>query len=63
MDIEEYFSRRRTALVRGGFRIIGVISSHLDALSGPYPGKRVFKIPNPPYYNFKQQDEGTDMAE
>nr|GLL20913.1 uncharacterized protein At2g39920 [Ipomoea trifida] len=46
-DTREYFSAQRAALQDAGFRIVAAISSRLDALTGPSPGKRVFKLPNP----------------
>ncbi|KAL9255703.1 hypothetical protein AKJ16_DCAP10412 [Drosera capensis] len=45
MNNQEYFSRRREALEREGFRIAGVISSEMDALIGKSVGERVFKLP------------------
>ncbi|CAN1257139.1 Uncharacterized protein At2g39920 [Linum perenne] len=46
----EYFSRRRLALETEGFRITAIISRQMDALTGPCPGSRIFKLPNPEYY-------------
>lgn len=52
IDSRTYFSRRREALEKDGFRIAGVISSHMDALTGPFLGKLIFKIPNPICYQY-----------
>ncbi|XP_050155574.1 uncharacterized protein At2g39920 isoform X1 [Malus sylvestris] len=52
MESRDYFSKRRDAMQREGFRIIASISSHMDALRGPFSGERIFKLPNPIYYNF-----------
>ncbi|XP_061998215.1 uncharacterized protein At2g39920 isoform X1 [Rosa rugosa] len=57
MDSSDYFSKRRAAMQREGFRIIGIISSHMDALRGPFLGRRIFKLPNPIYNNFEYQIE------
>ena len=59
MDSCDYFSRRRAEMQKDGFRITGVISSHFDALTGPYLGKHVFKLPNAIYYDFEHQIEST----
>jgi hypothetical protein len=40
---------------KDGFIIAGVISSRMDALTGPYLGKRIFKLPNAVYYNLDRQ--------
>lgn len=48
MSNREYFSRRRQVLQNDGFRIIGTISSEMDALTGSSIGKLVFKIPSHP---------------
>ena len=61
MDSREYFSRRRVVMQRDGLRITCVISSHFDALTGPYLGKQVFKLPNAVYYNFEHQFESTSI--
>lgn len=55
VDSCEYFSRRRAVMQKDGFRIAGVISSRMDALTGPYLGKRIFKLPNALYYNLERQ--------
>ena len=60
MDSYEYFSRRRAALMKEGFRIGGTISSNYDALIGPYFGKLVFKLPNPIFHNDLNPDKYTD---
>lgn len=52
IDSRTYFSRRREALEKDGFRIAGVISSHIDALTGPFSGKLILKIPNPICYKY-----------
>ncbi|KAL0003278.1 hypothetical protein SO802_017059 [Lithocarpus litseifolius] len=59
MDSCDYFSRRRAVMQKDGFRITGVISSHFDALTGPYLGKNVFKLPKAIYYDFEHQIEST----
>ncbi|PIA54440.1 hypothetical protein AQUCO_00900764v1 [Aquilegia coerulea] len=51
MESWEYFSRRRAELQKLDFRISSVISSHMDALTGPCLGKRNFKLPRPLIYN------------
>ena len=53
MDSREYFPRLRNTLQKQGFRITAVISSQIDALEGPSPGKRMFKLPNPIYHNLE----------
>ncbi|XP_050210991.1 uncharacterized protein At2g39920 [Mercurialis annua] len=50
MNIHEYFTKRRTAILTEGFRVTGVISSRMDALIGQSPGQRRFKLPNPIFY-------------
>ncbi|OMO91877.1 Acid phosphatase (Class B) [Corchorus capsularis] len=50
MDTREYFSIRRAAMKEGGTQVISVISSQMDALTGSFPGIRIFKLPNPLYY-------------
>ncbi|KAA8534115.1 hypothetical protein F0562_031692 [Nyssa sinensis] len=60
MDSREYFSRRRTEMQNAGFRIRSVVSSQMDALSGPCLGKRIFKLPNPFYYNIEDYIESRD---
>ncbi|KAJ9160255.1 hypothetical protein P3X46_025673 [Hevea brasiliensis] len=50
MDSREYFLRRRLIMQRKGFRIACVISSQMDALTGPFSGQRIFKLPNPMCY-------------
>ncbi|XP_009590463.1 uncharacterized protein At2g39920 [Nicotiana tomentosiformis] len=50
MDLPEYFSVGRTILQKEGFRIVAVISSQMDALTGSSLGRRVFKLPNPNFY-------------
>lgn len=61
-DSREYFSRRRAALQKQGFRIAGTISSRYDALTGPYSAGLIFKLPNPIYYHGydENQNEDTD---
>lgn len=51
MDSWEYFSQRREKLRNQGFHIRCVISSHTEALIGPFIGERVFKLPSLPYYS------------
>lgn len=63
MGSSEYFSRRRNILERQGFRIRGVISSQMDALTGPSLGSRVFKIPNPIYFNTEYYTKSTNLQE
>ncbi|KAL5568931.1 hypothetical protein UlMin_025506 [Ulmus minor] len=60
MNSQEYFSGRRAALQKEGFRVTGTISSHYDALTGPYSGKLIFKLPNPIYYNSENPNENKD---
>ena len=62
MDTREYFSRRRTAMKKEGTQIISVISSHMDALTGLSLGRRVFKLPNPLYYNFENHIESWRLS-
>ncbi|KAK9283807.1 hypothetical protein L1049_012061 [Liquidambar formosana] len=61
MNSREYFSRRRAVMQKEGFRITGIISSQMDALTGPFSGKRVFKLPNPTCYRFEHHIEGTNI--
>lgn len=44
-----YFSRQQAALQSEGFHVVGVMSSHMDALSAPSVGTRIYKLPNPMY--------------
>ncbi|XP_022746943.1 uncharacterized protein At2g39920-like isoform X2 [Durio zibethinus] len=62
MDTREYFSRRRAAMKKENIEIIGVISSQMDALTGSSLGRRVFKLPNPLYYNFENQIESWRLS-
>ncbi|KAL0303813.1 UNVERIFIED_CONTAM: hypothetical protein Sradi_6249400 [Sesamum radiatum] len=57
MDFQEFLSRRRTMLQRGGFRIMAVVSSQMDALSGRYSSARIFKLPNP-FFQYNMEDHG-----
>ncbi|XVF83861.1 hypothetical protein PTKIN_Ptkin16aG0527300 [Pterospermum kingtungense] len=57
MDTREYFSRQRAAMKKEGTEIISVISSQMDALTGSSLGRRVFKLPNPLYYNSENHIE------
>ncbi|CAL5363755.1 unnamed protein product [Camellia sinensis] len=41
MDSREYFSRLRNSLQKQSCRITAVISSQMDALTGPYSGNRI----------------------
>ncbi|KAL5733103.1 hypothetical protein ACOSQ2_032795 [Xanthoceras sorbifolium] len=63
MDTREYLSRRRTMMQRDGFRIIGLISSRMDALTGQSLAKRLFKIPKPVYYKFEHHTETRNISE
>ncbi|KAL1825177.1 hypothetical protein ACET3Z_011955 [Daucus carota] len=53
MHIQDYIFRRRNLLQQQGFRIRAVISSNMDALTSPVSGSRIFKIPNPIYFNIE----------
>lgn len=55
IDHQAYFSKQRAALRNEGFRIVGVMSSHMDALSAPSVGARIYKLPNPIYFNINHQ--------
>lgn len=55
IDHREYFTQQQAALQNEGFRIIGVMSSHMDALSAPSKGTRIYKLPNPMYFNTHHQ--------
>ncbi|KAI9157551.1 hypothetical protein LWI28_024276 [Acer negundo] len=61
MDSREYLSRRMTIMHEDGFRITGLISSRMDALTGQSLGKRFFKIPNPIYYKFEHHTESRNI--
>ena len=61
MEGHEYFSRQRGMIQKEGFRITAVISSGMDALTGPCLGKRIFKLPNPIYYQFDYHIEIAPM--
>lgn len=61
MDTHEYFSRQRGVIQKEGFRITAVISGHMDALTGPSLGKRIFKLPNPMYYKFDDHIESANL--
>lgn len=63
MDSREYFFRRRAELQKQGFRIIGLISTQMDAITGPYLGRHIFKLPNPIYYNFEHHKDSTNLPE
>ncbi|KAJ8631850.1 hypothetical protein MRB53_025173 [Persea americana] len=58
MESWEYISKRRVALHNQGFRITSVISSQMDALTGPCLGKQNFKFSNPTYYLIAQSITG-----
>lgn len=58
MESWEYISKRRVALHYQGFRITSVISSQMDALTGPCLGKQNFKFSNPTYYQIAQSITG-----
>ncbi|XVE99700.1 hypothetical protein REPUB_Repub03eG0223000 [Reevesia pubescens] len=62
LDNVEYFSRRRAAMKKEGTEIISVISSQMDALTGSSLGRRVFKLPNPLYYNFENHIESWKLS-
>ncbi|KAG5557908.1 hypothetical protein RHGRI_007976 [Rhododendron griersonianum] len=51
MDSSEHLSRLRNTLQKQGFRIKAVISSQMDAFTGPHSGKRMFKLPSLIYHN------------
>ncbi|KAF9674641.1 hypothetical protein SADUNF_Sadunf10G0148000 [Salix dunnii] len=63
IDSREYFSRRMVAMQKAGFRISGVISSQMDALTSASLGQRVFKLPNPVYYNLKHHTGNSCVLE
>lgn len=63
IDSREYFSRRTVAMQKAGFRISGVISSQMDALTSVSLGHRVFKLPNPVYYNFEHHTGNSRVLE
>lgn len=63
IDSHEYFSRRRVAMQKEGFRISSIISSQMDALTGPSLGQCVFKLPSPLYYYFEHHRENTSVPE
>ncbi|CAK9173600.1 unnamed protein product [Ilex paraguariensis] len=63
MDSCEYFTRRRGVMQSEGFHITAVISSQMDALTGPYLGKRIFKFPNPIYYNTGHPMESRNLPQ
>ncbi|XP_022156924.1 uncharacterized protein At2g39920 [Momordica charantia] len=56
IDHHEYFTKQQAALLYEGFRIVGVMSSHMDALSGPPIGTRIYKLPNPIHFNINYQN-------
>ncbi|XP_038891289.1 uncharacterized protein At2g39920 isoform X2 [Benincasa hispida] len=55
IDHREYFSQQQAVLQNEGFRVVGVMSSHMDALSAPSVGTRIYKLPNPMYLNINHQ--------
>ncbi|XP_043697839.1 uncharacterized protein At2g39920 [Telopea speciosissima] len=57
----EYLSGKRAHLQNQSFRITSVISSQLDALTGPCIGKRNFKLANPIYYRLKDQNNSIQL--
>ncbi|KAJ4969793.1 hypothetical protein NE237_002892 [Protea cynaroides] len=61
LEIWEYFSRKRTQLQNQNFRITSMISSQLDALTGPCLGKRNFKLANPFYNRLKDHTESIQL--
>ncbi|KAG6760141.1 hypothetical protein POTOM_036642 [Populus tomentosa] len=63
IDSREYFSRRTVAMQKAGFRISGVISSQMDALTSASLRHRVFKLPNPVYYNFEHHTGNSRVLE
>nr|GMC47574.1 acid phosphatase 1-like [Ipomoea batatas] len=46
----EYKSKKRTELVKKGYRIIGNIGDQWSDLLGDNAGARTFKLPDPMYY-------------
>ncbi|KAK2983250.1 hypothetical protein RJ640_023370 [Escallonia rubra] len=60
LSTREYLSRRRIAIQEEGFRIASVIGSQMEALTGPSLGKRIFKLPNPIYYDVEYHNESTE---
>ncbi|KAF8397345.1 hypothetical protein HHK36_016258 [Tetracentron sinense] len=63
IENQEYFSRRRAELQNQGFRITSVISSQMDALTGPCLGKRIFKLANPIYYKLELHIESMGLLQ
>lgn len=57
METREYFFRRRSEMKEQGNEIKSVISSQMDALMGLSLGIRLFKLPNPLYYNFENKQD------
>ncbi|GMP23266.1 hypothetical protein CsSME_00000935 [Camellia sinensis var. sinensis] len=62
MDSREYFSRLRNSLQKQSCRITAVISSQMDALTGPYSGNRMFKLPSP-IYHMEHYFESTNLPQ
>ncbi|XP_061356715.1 uncharacterized protein At2g39920-like [Gastrolobium bilobum] len=58
----EYFSRQRNVIQRKGFRIKSIISSHMDALTVPDTGIRIFLLPDSVCDKFEQQIESIDTG-
>lgn len=50
LDAMEYKSRRRTELVKAGYRILGNMGDQWSDLLGSNVGNRTFKVPNPMFY-------------
>ncbi|KAK9049941.1 hypothetical protein SSX86_031091 [Deinandra increscens subsp. villosa] len=46
MDTRDYFLKQKTAIEAEGYRIRGVISSHMDMLVGAFGKTQNFKLPN-----------------
>ncbi|MCL7037564.1 hypothetical protein MKW94_000612 [Papaver nudicaule] len=60
METWEYLARRRKELNNHGFRIKSVISSKMEALTGPCLGTRNFKLVDPIYeLRVRRQELGT----
>ncbi|CAL9064409.1 acid phosphatase 1 [Musa acuminata AAA Group] len=49
---EEYKAKQRSKLVHEGYRLWGIVGSQWSSLGGYTTARRIFKLPNPMYYEY-----------
>ncbi|CAI9091635.1 OLC1v1026708C1 [Oldenlandia corymbosa var. corymbosa] len=60
LDSQEYISRKKTAIQKQGFRIVGAISSQMDFVAGPIMRGLNFKLPNIMWISKREHHVFTD---